>query len=74
VFRLRRDTGGLDGVRTSKEIVYGIASMPAGLAPPAHLNHYSRRHWFVENRLRYVPGRRIPAQNRHRTPNCGHIP
>jgi predicted transposase YbfD/YdcC len=54
VFRLRRDTGGLDGVRTSKEIVYGIASMPASLAPPAHLNHYSRRHWFVENRLHYV--------------------
>jgi len=54
VFRLRRDTGGLDGVRTSKEIVYGIASMTALLSPPAHLNHYSRRHWTVENRLHYV--------------------
>jgi hypothetical protein len=31
VFRLRRDTGGLDGVRTSKEIVYGIASLTAEL-------------------------------------------
>jgi hypothetical protein len=40
VFRLRRDTGGLDGVRTSKEIVYGIASMTAPLSPPAHVNHY----------------------------------
>jgi predicted transposase YbfD/YdcC len=54
VFRLRRDTGGLDGVRTSKEIVYGIASLPADLASPAHLNHYTRRHWTVECRLHYV--------------------
>jgi hypothetical protein len=51
VFRLRRDTGGLDGVRTSKQIVYGIVSMSADLAPPAHLHHYTRRHWSVENRL-----------------------
>jgi predicted transposase YbfD/YdcC len=54
VFRLRRDTGGLDGARTSKEIVYGIASLPAGLAGPAHLNHYTRRHWTVEDRLHWV--------------------
>jgi predicted transposase YbfD/YdcC len=54
VFRLRRDTGGLDGVRTGKDIVYGIASLPAALAGPAHLNHYCRGHWTVENRLHYV--------------------
>ena len=42
-FRLRRDTGGLDGVWTSKEIVYGITSLPADLAGPAQLNHYERR-------------------------------
>jgi hypothetical protein len=54
VFRLRRDTGGLDGVRTSKDIVYGIASMGADLAGPAHLNHYARMHWTVEDRLHYV--------------------
>lgn len=54
VFRLRRDTGGLDGQRTSKQIVYGIASMSADLAPAAHLHHYNRRHWTVENRLHYV--------------------
>lgn len=54
VFRLRRDTGGLDGVRTSKEIIYGIASLNTDLAGPAHLNHYTRRHWTVENRLHYV--------------------
>ena len=54
VFRLRRDTGGLDAVRTSKDIVYGIASMDADLAGPAHLNHYTRGHWTVEDRLHYV--------------------
>ena len=54
VFRLRRDTGGLDGVRTSKDIVYGITSLGADLAGPAHLNHYTRGHWTVENRLHYV--------------------
>jgi predicted transposase YbfD/YdcC len=53
-FRLRRDTGGLDGVMEHKEIVYGITSMPAGLAGPTHLNHYERRHWHVENRLHWV--------------------
>lgn len=54
VFRLRRDTGGLDGVRTSKEIVYAITSLPDDLASPAHLNHYTRRHWTVENKLHWV--------------------
>jgi DDE_Tnp_1-associated/Transposase DDE domain len=54
VFRLRRDVGGLDGVRTSKHLVYAITSLTADLAPPVHLNHYVRRHWTVENRLHYV--------------------
>jgi predicted transposase YbfD/YdcC len=53
-FRLRRDTGGLDGVMEHKEIVYGITSLPADLAGPAHLNYYERRHWVVENRLHWV--------------------
>ncbi|MGI5182525.1 ISAs1 family transposase [Dactylosporangium sp. CA-152071] len=51
VFRLRRDTGGLDGVRTSKEIIHGIVSLDAEQATPAHLNHYARGHWTVEDRL-----------------------
>ncbi|MET8354251.1 hypothetical protein [Micromonospora sp. NPDC005206] len=38
VFRLRRDTGGLDGIRTSKEIIHGIVSLNADLASPHHLN------------------------------------
>jgi DDE_Tnp_1-associated/Transposase DDE domain len=53
-FRLRRDTGDLDGVWTRKEIVYGITSLPADLAGPAQLNHYERRHWVVEDRLHWV--------------------
>lgn len=53
-FRLRRDTGGLDGVMEHKEIVHGITSLPADLAGPAHLNYYERRHWVVENRLHWV--------------------
>jgi predicted transposase YbfD/YdcC len=53
-FRLRRDVGGLDGVMEHKEIVYGITSLSEGLAGPAHLNYYERRHWVVENRLHWV--------------------
>ncbi len=53
VFRLRRDTGGLDGVRTSKEIIHGIVSADAGQAGPGHLNYYARGHWSVENRLHW---------------------
>jgi hypothetical protein len=33
-FRLRRDTGGPDGVREHHQIVYGITSLPADLAGP----------------------------------------
>lgn len=44
-FRLRRDVGELDGAWTSKEIVFGITSLPVELAGPAHLNHYERAHW-----------------------------
>ena len=54
VFRLRRDTGGLDGQRTHKEIVYGVVSLPAELAGPEHLNHYARGHWCVEDRLHWT--------------------
>jgi len=54
VFRLRRDTGGLDGVRTSKEIIHGIVSVHADLAGPEHLNQYARGHWTVENSLHWT--------------------
>jgi predicted transposase YbfD/YdcC len=54
VFRLRRDSGGLDGVRTSKEIIHGIVSLDAEQATPCHLNIYARGHWTVENRLHWT--------------------
>jgi predicted transposase YbfD/YdcC len=54
VFRLQRDVGGLDKVRTSKEIVHGVVSLTADLAGPEHLNHYSRGHWTVESRLHWT--------------------
>lgn len=57
-FRLRPDVGELDrppeGPWTSKEIVFGITSLPVDLAGPVHLNHYERAHWCVENRLNWV--------------------
>jgi predicted transposase YbfD/YdcC len=54
VFRLRRDSGNLDGEWTSKEIVFGVTSLPPSLAGPAHLNHYERAHWTVENKIHWV--------------------
>ncbi|MGI8312322.1 ISAs1 family transposase [Saccharopolyspora hattusasensis] len=54
VFRIRRDVGGLDNIWTSKEIIHGVTSLPAGLARPEHLNHYQRQHWTVENRLHWT--------------------
>jgi predicted transposase YbfD/YdcC len=54
IFRLRRDRGGLDGVRTSKEVVYGITSLPDDLAGPVQLAAYTRGHWTIENRVHYV--------------------
>jgi predicted transposase YbfD/YdcC len=54
VFRLRRDTGGPDGVRTGKEIIHGVVSVDAEQAGPQHLNHYARGHWVVENRLHWT--------------------
>ncbi len=43
-------------MRTGKEIMYGITSLPADLAGPAHLNHCERAHRGVENRLHWVRG------------------
>lgn len=54
VLRIRRDTGPTRGPWESKEIAYGITSLPAGLAGPRHLAVYARNHWAVENREHYV--------------------
>lgn len=52
--RIRRDTGPTSGLWTSKEIAYGITSLPAALAGPRHLAVYARQHWGIENREHYV--------------------
>ena len=54
VMRIRRDTGPTTGPWASKEIAYGITSLPAGLAGPRHLATYARQHWAIENREHYV--------------------
>jgi predicted transposase YbfD/YdcC len=54
VFRIRRDTGPTHGPWESKEIAYGITSLPAGLAGPRQLAFYARQHWGIENREHYV--------------------
>jgi len=41
-------------VWASKEIIFGIASMPPQLAGPEHLSYYERSHWVVEDRLHWV--------------------
>jgi predicted transposase YbfD/YdcC len=54
VFRLRRDTGDLAGDWTGKDIVLGVTSLNPDQAGPAHLNHYERKHWTVENKIHWV--------------------
>lgn len=54
VFRIRRDVGGLDGQRTTKEIAHCITSLTPEQATPADLAAYIRRHWQIENRLHWV--------------------
>jgi predicted transposase YbfD/YdcC len=54
IVRIRRDRGGLDGVRTSKEVVYAVTDLHADQAGPAQLATYARGHWGIENKLHYV--------------------
>lgn len=54
VLRIRRDAGPTRGPWESKEIAYGITSLPAALAGPRHLAIYARNHWAIENREHYV--------------------
>ena len=65
VFRLRRDTGGLDSTWTGKEIVYGITGLPTDLAGPVHLNHYERYQWTIENKIHWVRDVTFNEDNSH---------
>lgn len=54
VFRIRRDTGGLDGQRTRKEIAYCITSLAPARASSARLGALVRGHCQIENRIHWV--------------------
>jgi predicted transposase YbfD/YdcC len=54
IFRTVRYTGGLDGQRTGKQVVYGITSLTAQHADPAQVAAYQRGHWGIETRTHYV--------------------
>ena len=54
VFRIRRDVGGLDGQRTTKEIAHCITSLTPEQASAEDLGGYIRGHWAIENRLHWV--------------------
>jgi predicted transposase YbfD/YdcC len=54
VFQKRRDVGGLDGQRTTKEIAQCITSLTPAQANPEDLAGYIRGPWGIENRLHWV--------------------
>ncbi len=55
VFRILRYRGGLDGVRRSKEVVYGITDLTAEQAGAAQIATYVRDHWkAIENGTHHV--------------------
>lgn len=54
VFRIRRDTGGLDGQRIRTETAYCITSLAPAQAGPARLGALVRGHWEIENRVHRV--------------------
>lgn len=54
VFRIVRYTGGLDGQRLRKEVVYGITNLTADQADPDQLAALVRGHWSIENSVHYV--------------------
>jgi predicted transposase YbfD/YdcC len=49
VFRMLRERFDAFGVRVSKEVVYGVTSLPAHRATPAQIAGFVRRHWGIEN-------------------------
>jgi len=54
IFRIVRYTGGLDGQRRTKEVVYCITSLTHQQADAATLARLVRGHWQVENGLHHV--------------------
>lgn len=54
VFRVTRYTGGLDGQRICKEVVYGITNLRADQADAQQLAALVRGHWSIENCVHWV--------------------
>lgn len=54
IFRIIRHTGGLDGQRTGKEVVYGITNLSPDQADAAQLAALVRGHWSIENSVHWV--------------------
>jgi predicted transposase YbfD/YdcC len=72
VFRTVRHTGGLDGQRTGKQVVYGITSLTPDAAGPAEIAFYQRGHWSIENRTHHV--RDTTFDEDHSQIRTGHAP
>jgi predicted transposase YbfD/YdcC len=72
VIRTVRYSGGLDGQRTSKQVVYGITSLSAEQADAAEVATYQRGHWGIENRTHYV--RDVTFGEDHSQLRTGHAP
>lgn len=51
VFELEREI--VRNGKVTREVVYGITSLPAGVAPPSQLLALVRRHWHLENRVHW---------------------
>ena len=50
----RAYTGGLDGQRTRKEVIYGITNVTTDQANDSQLAALVRQHWSIENSIHYV--------------------
>ena len=53
VFRLERSVTLIKSGQTHHEILYGLTSLSAQQASPAHLLDFLRSYWSIENRLHY---------------------
>lgn len=71
-FRTVRYRGGLDGQRTSKQVVFGITSLGPQAAGPADIATDQRGHWTVENRTHHV--RDTTFDEDHSQVRTGHAP
>ena len=53
VFKLERTTTIAKTKKTRQETIYGVTSLAAEQASPAHLLHMLRSYWRIENSLHY---------------------